>query len=98
MAQKSPDGSVLLVIDMQNDFIFNESSPVYIEGSVLCLPSVVWAVQCARENNVPVIWVVREHEPSGILTINRFVEITNSHTRVVCFLINSLVNFLQELI
>jgi len=65
MSHQTPDGSVLLVIDMQSDFVMNAASPVFIEDAYLCVPSVAWAVKCARESKVPVIWVVREHEPSG---------------------------------
>lgn len=86
MSYQTPDGSVLLVIDMQNDFITNFESPVFIEGAILCLPSIVWAVKCARESKIPVIWVVREHEPSGELNQHR----SQSRNQVYSFQINSL--------
>jgi nicotinamidase-related amidase len=66
MEHKSPDGCALLVIDMQNDFVINENSPVFIKGGKECIPYVSHVVECARKANVPVIWVVREHEPSGL--------------------------------
>lgn len=54
----------LIVIDVQNDFCFPES-PLGVKGALACLPNVHTAVDAARENGVPVIWVVREHHPSG---------------------------------
>ncbi len=66
VSQQSPDGSdALLVIDMQKDFIQNSSSGVFLPAGFLCASFVPYAVNCARKSNVPVIWVVREHEPSG---------------------------------
>lgn len=68
MAQKSPDESVLLVTDIQNDFIqSNFSSPVLIPGASDIIMTVSHVVESARLAKVPVIWIVREHDSSGKL-------------------------------
>lgn len=54
----------LLVIDMQNDFCL-PSSPLCVAGAQDCLPLVKEAVELARQKQVPVVWVIREHEPTG---------------------------------
>ncbi len=54
----------LLVIDMQRDFC-EEGAPLCVAGAMDCLPRVEEAVRHARHLNIPVIWIVREHHPSG---------------------------------
>ncbi len=55
---------VLICIDMQNDFC-DASSPLCVAGAMGCLPKVKEAIEIARAKSLPVIWVIREHEPSG---------------------------------
>ncbi|KAL6785546.1 hypothetical protein ACKKBF_B00710 [Auxenochlorella protothecoides x Auxenochlorella symbiontica] len=55
----------LLVVDMQNDFLL-PSSPVCVAGGMDAVPAVMQAVQFARENGVPVIWVLRAHHHLGL--------------------------------
>lgn len=55
---------VLLVIDLQRDFI-DRTSPLCVAGGAACLPRVQAAVYHARSTGIPVIWVLREHDPSG---------------------------------
>ena len=54
----------LLVIDMQRDFC-DEGAPLCVAGAMDCLPRVEDAVRHARSRNVPVVWIVREHHPTG---------------------------------
>lgn len=56
--------SALVVIDMQNDFCLPESA-LCVKGALGCLSHVINAVDKARKAKVPVIWVIREHHPSG---------------------------------
>ncbi|PKA59059.1 hypothetical protein AXF42_Ash001152 [Apostasia shenzhenica] len=57
-------GTAMLVIDMQNDFILPEG-PMYVAGGKAIVPAVIHAVSVARDRGIPVIWVVREHDPFG---------------------------------
>ncbi|KAG1677393.1 hypothetical protein FOA52_010773 [Chlamydomonas sp. UWO 241] len=50
---------------MQNDFLLPES-PLCVKCGLDCLPRVQEAVAKARAAGVPVFWVIREHEPSGL--------------------------------
>lgn len=63
----------LLVIDMQNDFIF-PGSPMHVAGGEAIVPNVIRAVSVARKRGFLVIWVVREHDPLG-----RDVELFRRH-------------------
>ena len=54
----------LLCIDMQNDFCLPDA-PLRVNDAMKCLPFCQAAVACARERNVPVIWVIREHDGQG---------------------------------
>jgi len=58
------EGVALLCIDMQNDFCLPDAI-LCVKGAMGCLPKVMEAVNKARSKKVPVIWVVREHHPSG---------------------------------
>ena len=60
--------SVLLCIDMQRDFL-EPGSPLCVKEGLACLPKVIQAVDVARKSKVPVIWVIREHHPSGNLML-----------------------------
>lgn len=61
-----PDASkaALICIDMQNDFCL-PTAPLCVKGAMDCLPNVEHAVAHARSNSIPVIWVIREHHPTG---------------------------------
>ena len=54
----------LIVIDVQNDFCLPDAV-LCVKGAMRCIPNVVAAVDAARSHGVPVVWVVREHDPSG---------------------------------
>ncbi|KAL3618300.1 hypothetical protein CASFOL_038621 [Castilleja foliolosa] len=63
----------LLVIDMQKDFIL-PGAPMNVKGGESVVPNVIKAVEVARSRNIPIIWVVREHDPLG-----RDVELFRRH-------------------
>ncbi|KAJ4893758.1 putative inactive nicotinamidase [Raphanus sativus] len=65
--------TALLVIDMQNDFI-EEDSVMQVKGGKAIVPNVINVVELARQRGVLVVWVVREHDPQG-----RDVEIFRRH-------------------
>ncbi|OVA20314.1 Isochorismatase-like [Macleaya cordata] len=65
--------TALLVIDMQKDFVA-PGSPVCVDGGQAIVPSVIKAVDVARQRGILVIWVVREHDPLG-----RDVELFRRH-------------------
>ncbi|XP_058074306.1 probable inactive nicotinamidase At3g16190 isoform X2 [Magnolia sinica] len=74
MAEVKKHGeTALLVIDMQNDFI-KAGGPMHVGGGQAIVPSVIKAVQVARQRGIFVIWVVREHDPLG-----RDVELFRRH-------------------
>jgi nicotinamidase-related amidase len=58
------DRCALLVVDMQNDFC-QEGKPLFVAGAPAIFDAVRESVDVARAKGVPVIWVVREHHPSG---------------------------------
>jgi len=49
---------------MQKDFCLPEAS-LCVAGAMACLPKVEEAVACARRRGIPVVWVIREHHPTG---------------------------------
>ena len=55
---------VLLVIDMQADFCV-PGGPLFVAGAPDVVDNVRNAVDAARAKAVPIVWVVREHHPSG---------------------------------
>ncbi|KAL3511770.1 hypothetical protein ACH5RR_024487 [Cinchona calisaya] len=65
--------TALLVIDMQNDFIL-PGGPMHVKGGQAIVPNVIKAVEVARGRGIPIIWVVREHDPLG-----RDVELFRRH-------------------
>ncbi|XP_027168239.1 probable inactive nicotinamidase At3g16190 isoform X1 [Coffea eugenioides] len=65
--------TALLVIDMQNDFIL-PGGPMLVKGGQAIVPNVIKAVEVARGRGIPIIWVVREHDPLG-----RDVELFRRH-------------------
>ncbi|KAH6755643.1 Isochorismatase family protein [Perilla frutescens var. hirtella] len=56
--------TALLVIDMQKDLIL-PYSPASVKGGEAIVPNVIKAVEVARSRLIPIIWVVREHDPLG---------------------------------
>ncbi|GFQ07282.1 probable inactive nicotinamidase at3g16190 [Phtheirospermum japonicum] len=67
------ENTALLVLDMQKDFIL-ASSPVHLKGGEAIVPNVIKTVEVARNRSIPIIWVVREHDPLG-----RDVELFRRH-------------------
>ncbi|XP_002284348.2 probable inactive nicotinamidase At3g16190 [Vitis vinifera] len=65
--------TALLVIDMQKDFV-EEDGLTRVDGGKAIVPSVIKAVEVARELGIFVVWVVREHDPLG-----RDVELFRRH-------------------
>ncbi|XP_015688901.2 probable inactive nicotinamidase At3g16190 [Oryza brachyantha] len=58
--------TAMLVIDMQKDFVDPAMrSPMLVDGGQGVVPTVAEAVAVARERGIFVVWVVREHDPSG---------------------------------
>ncbi|KAI3438603.1 hypothetical protein D9Q98_001026 [Chlorella vulgaris] len=57
--------SALLIIDMQNDFCL-PNAPLCVRGAAAVLGNVIEAVETARAANVHVVWIIREHEQSGV--------------------------------
>ncbi|XP_057968476.1 probable inactive nicotinamidase At3g16190 [Malania oleifera] len=72
MAEKWKN-TALLVIDMQKDFIL-EDGLLRVDGGKAIVPSVIKAVEVARQRGILVVWVVREHDPLG-----RDVELFRQH-------------------
>jgi len=67
--------AAMLVIDMQKDFVDPAmASPMLVAGGEAVIPTVAEAVAVARERGILVVWVVREHDPSG-----RDVELFRRH-------------------
>ncbi|KAL6563247.1 hypothetical protein OROHE_005834 [Orobanche hederae] len=65
--------TALLVIDMQKDFIL-PGKPMQVKGGEAIVPNVIKAVELGRSRKIPIIWVVREHDPLG-----RDVELFRRH-------------------
>lgn len=65
--------TALLVIDMQKDFI-HDNSLVQVNGARSIVPNVIKAVEAARQRGILIVWVVREHDPLG-----RDVELFRQH-------------------
>nr|GLL35164.1 probable inactive nicotinamidase At3g16190 [Ipomoea trifida] len=47
-----------------NDFIL-PGGPMHVAGGQAIVPNVIKAVEVARNRGIPIIWVVREHDPLG---------------------------------
>ncbi|XP_020968423.1 probable inactive nicotinamidase At3g16190 isoform X4 [Arachis ipaensis] len=71
MAAQGWNGTALLVLDMQKDFI---EGPIAVKGGKEIVPNVIKAVQVARERGILIVWVVRENDPLG-----RDVELFRRH-------------------
>ncbi len=73
MAATTSEKAALLVIDMQRDFCI-PGSPLFVAGAPAIQGAVVGAVEAARAQGLPVIWVVREHHVTGV-----DAEVTRQH-------------------
>ncbi len=49
---------------VQNDFCLPDAV-LCVKGAMGCLPNVIDAVDAARARGIPVVWVIREHDPEG---------------------------------
>ena len=78
-----PLRAALLCIDMQNDFCLPEAT-LCVKGAMGCLPHVIEAVDAARRNGVPVVWVVREHHYLGERGGGRHAGAGNQRRRRCC--------------
>lgn len=58
-------GKVILVVDMQNEWIM-PGSPVSVSGAYRTLPAIARFLDFGRANGWAVIYVCRHHLPSGI--------------------------------
>ncbi|KAG0532749.1 hypothetical protein BDA96_04G133600 [Sorghum bicolor] len=66
MAAAKWSETAMLVIDMQKDFVDPAMrSPMLVAGGEAVVPAVAEAVAVARERGIFLVWVVREHDPSG---------------------------------
>jgi nicotinamidase-related amidase len=66
--------TAMLVIDMQKDFVDPATSSAALLAGEAILPTVTAAVAVARQRGIFIVWVVREHDPSG-----RDVELFRRH-------------------
>ena len=57
--------TALLVIDMQNDFLF-PGRPLCVDGAMPTVPQIKKLLDYARSNDWTVIHVIREHDKNGI--------------------------------
>ena len=56
--------TALLVIDAQKGF-FDHDSSLCVRGAPTCLSGIRTAIDVARNTDTPVVWIVREHDPTG---------------------------------
>jgi len=56
--------AALLVIDMQNDFV-HEDSPYRVTGARAVVPKIRQVLDAFRNRNLPVFHIVRVHRPDG---------------------------------
>uniref|UniRef100_A0A0D3F3K5 Isochorismatase-like domain-containing protein n=1 Tax=Oryza barthii TaxID=65489 RepID=A0A0D3F3K5_9ORYZ len=66
--------TAMLVIDMQKDFVDPATSSAALLAGEAIRPTVTEAVAVARQRGIFIVWVVREHDPSG-----RDVELFRRH-------------------
>lgn len=57
--------NVILVVDMENDFVMPDSS-MRIQGAYATLPAIKKFLDYGRANDWAVIYIYRIHRPSGI--------------------------------
>ncbi|MCX8014762.1 MAG: cysteine hydrolase [candidate division WOR-3 bacterium] len=80
----NPQKAVLLVIDMQNDFL-NPNSPAYTENATEIVPNIKELIKTARQNRIPVIYTTHCHQDpkiDGGMTAEWWPEIRNKKTLV----------------
>lgn len=58
------DRAVLLTIDVQNDFVVSDA-PAKIEGTQEVIPKIQKLLKISREENIPIIHVVRLYREDG---------------------------------
>lgn len=56
--------AALLIIDMQNDFVLEES-PYWVTGARVVIPKICLVLEEFRKRHLPVFHVVRVHRPDG---------------------------------
>jgi nicotinamidase-related amidase len=54
--------TVLLVVDMQNDFIHFENSPVYVPPAKKIIPKIVKLLTACRKKKIPIIYAITSHK------------------------------------
>jgi biuret amidohydrolase len=57
--------AVLLVIDVQHDFI-DEGAPVFCVGGTAMLPRVRTLIDACKDGGIPVVWTQEVHRPTRI--------------------------------
>ncbi len=57
----NPNKTVLLVIDMQNDFLLDDG-PLFTEGGKAAIPNVKKMITACRAANIPIIYTVHAHD------------------------------------
>lgn len=66
IAQAVAMGTAVICIDMQNDFCLPDAS-LFVKESRACIPKCKQLIARARKLNIPVVWVIREHDCDGVL-------------------------------
>ncbi|MBL4623302.1 MAG: cysteine hydrolase, partial [Immundisolibacteraceae bacterium] len=64
IASAQTNNSVLLIIDMQNDFVL-PGAPMEVAGALATLPNITKVLNQFRQQQLPVFHVVREHRADG---------------------------------
>ncbi len=54
--------TVLLVVDMQNDFIYFKNSPVYVPPVKKIIPKIVKLLTACRKKKIPIVYAVTSHK------------------------------------
>jgi nicotinamidase-related amidase len=57
--------AAILCIDMQNDFCL-PTGKLFVAEASTCIPHCANLISFARQRQVPVFWIIREHDASGI--------------------------------
>eukprot|EP00892_Ulva_mutabilis_P004760 jgi/Ulvmu1/2656/UM014_0110.1 len=58
-------GTAVICIDMQKDFCLPDA-PLFVKESPVSIPKCKQLIEGARQHNLPIVWVIREHEPDGV--------------------------------
>ncbi len=54
--------SALLVVDMQNDFIYFKNSPVYVPPAKKIIPKIVKLLIACRKKKIPIVYAITSHK------------------------------------